>query len=161
MNSKFSIFVVFLVSLSDWQCAVLHVTCVPILTSHDFLPSLLHCITDDNGRWSQAESEISTPGSMGGIQSEPLHHSEALSDRLQVNNFICNVSARRVLLEHLIHTLTWLKGDIRQQPNKKNQKKTIDVNRLPYSMSSFKYFWVFKSFEQSLQKHGDMSMKIS
>ncbi|VDI01802.1 E3 ubiquitin-protein ligase ZSWIM2-like isoform X6 [Mytilus galloprovincialis] len=38
---------------------------------------------DDNGRWSQAESEISTPGSMGGIQSEPLHHSEALSDRLQ------------------------------------------------------------------------------
>ncbi|XP_071158223.1 E3 ubiquitin-protein ligase ZSWIM2-like isoform X2 [Mytilus edulis] len=39
---------------------------------------------DDNGRWSQAESEISTPGSMGGIQSEPLHHSEALSDRLQL-----------------------------------------------------------------------------
>ncbi|XP_063421854.1 E3 ubiquitin-protein ligase ZSWIM2-like isoform X1 [Mytilus trossulus] len=38
---------------------------------------------DENGRWSQAESEISTPGSMGGIQSEPLHHSEALSDRLQ------------------------------------------------------------------------------
>ncbi|CAG2247420.1 ZSWIM2 [Mytilus edulis] len=38
---------------------------------------------DDNGRWSQAESEISTPGSMGGIQSEQLHHSEALSDRLQ------------------------------------------------------------------------------
>ncbi|XP_063421856.1 E3 ubiquitin-protein ligase ZSWIM2-like isoform X2 [Mytilus trossulus] len=39
---------------------------------------------DENGRWSQAESEISTPGSMGGIQSEPLHHSEALSDRLQL-----------------------------------------------------------------------------
>lgn len=39
---------------------------------------------DDNGRWSQAESELSTPGSVGGIQSEPLHHSEALSDRLQL-----------------------------------------------------------------------------